>query len=303
MSAKREGVEKSKIKTLAQLSTAEGVTTPNRSRSSTMNDTDPITITADNHFAAIPYWILELGLSSSAVHLYAVLIRFSNWTSHQGYPSRARLAKCMKVSIKTVDRAKDELIAAGVLIYERRHNKSNHYTVITAKRGSDKNDTTSDHSDKNDISRGDKNDTLTRVINNNKDTGDKSPTPTLIALYLNNLPSDQKIKPSGNQLGGQIKNLLKTYSAEILTELIPIVAKAGMPLSAGTLMVAQERKPDLTPTYVPPVFDHQEAAEIAAKSVPMPESLKSLKTALRYGLTDAPKTPEDSISASLIDSR
>jgi hypothetical protein len=243
----------------------------------------PIEVNADNYFAAIPYWILELNLSSAAVHLYAVLTRFANWTSKQGYPSRQRLATCMNVSIKTVDRAKDELLSARVLVYERRHNKSNFYTLITAKPSRDKNDITNDHSDKNDISRGDKNDTLTRVNNKNKETGDKSPTPDLIALYLDSLPRDQKIKPSGNQLAGQITSLLKMYSPEVLRELIPLVAKDGMPLSTGTLMIAQERKPSSSPTRVPPAYDPLETEMLKIAAAPMPDSVKALVNGIKFG--------------------
>jgi len=232
-------------------------------------DTQPIIIKADNYFAAIPYWILELGLSSEAVHLYAVLIRFSNWTSHQGYPSRKRLADCMKVSIKAVDRAKDELVKAGVLDYERRHNKSNYYTVITSKPSS----VDSVPSDKNDISRGDKNDTLTRVNNNNKAISG-SLTPKLVALYLDNLPSDVQIKPKAAQVGKQIKDLLSEIPAELLERLIPLVAESGKPLSTGTLRFAESQfsKPEAKPTYTPPPF----RAEEAPKGVKPPENIRIL---------------------------
>jgi len=245
-----------------------------------MSENEPITVSADNYFAAIPYWVLEAGLSSSAVHLYAVLLRFANWTSKQGYPSRQRLATCMKVSIKTVDRAKDELLAAGVLIYERRHNKSNHYTVLTSR---DKNDTTKGGRDKNDISRGDKNDTLTRVINNNKTPADKSATQKLVSLYLENLPLTS-LKPSGKQIGGQIQQLLKTNTVEVLTLLIPIVAKDAKPLSTGTLMIAQTQLPDKTPTQIPPRYNPLETELLRTQSVPMPDHIKALRGAIKADL-------------------
>lgn len=246
-----------------------------------MNDTEnsPIVVNADNYFAAIPYWVLELGMSSTAVHLYVILTRFANWTSHQGYPSRKRLADCMNVSIPTVDRAKDELVAAGVLKYDRRHNKSNYYTIITERLGSIKNST----SIKNDISRGIKNDTLTKVNNNNKTPEVKTSAHLLVQLYLDNLPKDQKIRPSGNQLGGQIKQLLKTYTHEVLAGLIPLVAQDGKPLSAGTLMIAQSNQPNTTPTRTPPKYDSTEYEQLLANAVPMPDSVKALKDALRYG--------------------
>jgi len=77
MSAKREGVEKSKIKTLAQLSTAEGVTTPNRNRSSKMNGTDTKpSLLASGYFIQVhPEIVKRLGSSSQAM----VLQQLSYW--------------------------------------------------------------------------------------------------------------------------------------------------------------------------------------------------------------------------------
>jgi hypothetical protein len=104
----------------------------------------------------------------------------------------------------------------------------------------------------------------------------------LVALYFDNFPKDQLVKPSGNQVGGQVKNLLKTQSAEALAKLIPIVAREGKPLSIGTLMIAQGKLPSQKPTYTPPVYDRKEAEELASKAVPIPENVKALIKAIRY---------------------
>jgi hypothetical protein len=240
-----------------------------------MNDTDidPIVVKADNYFAQIPYWILELGLSSEAVHLYAVLIRFSNWVSHQGYPSRKRLSECMKVSIKAVDRAKDELVQAKVLKYDRRHNKSNYYTVITTNPSS----VDFDPSDKNDISRGDKNDTLTKVINNNNKTATPNGVQQLVTSYFDNFRGE--VKPSGGQVAGHIQILLKQIPAERLLELIPLVAMDGKPLTVNTVGYYANRQPEKKsePTRTPPPYRASEAPV----GVPIPEDVKKLRDNLK----------------------
>ena len=134
-----------------------------------MND-GKISVEIDNYFAQIPHWILERGFSSSAIHLYAVLIKYGNWQSKESHPSRRTLAKYMGVTVKTVDRAKDELVTAKVLICERRFKSdgspsSNAYIVITANPKGVATKTTLP-SDKNDIGGGDKNDIQTRTIIN-----------------------------------------------------------------------------------------------------------------------------------------
>ena len=232
-----------------------------------MNDTDneSLVVKADNYFAQIPYWILELGLSSEAVHLYAVLIRFSNWVSHQGYPSRKRLAECMKVSIKAVDRAKDELVKAKVLKYDRRHNQSNYYTVITAKPSSV------------DSVPSDKNDTLTKVTNNNNKPATPYGVQQLVTLYFDNFSGE--VKPSGGQIAGHIQILLKQIAAERLAELIPLVALDGKPLTVNTVAYYANRQPEKKsePTPTPPPYRASEAPV----GVPIPEDVKKLKDALK----------------------
>lgn len=116
----------------------------------------------------------------------------------------------------------------------------------------------------------------------------------LVALYLDNLPKEQLIRPTGAQVGGQIKNLLKTVPVEALVRLIPVVAREGKPLSVGTLMIAQGKMPKVTPTYTPPKFDRQEVEERFARSAPMPENLKALMKAIRF---NGEKPPMDDFDA------
>ena len=55
----------------------------------------------------------------------------------------------------------------------------------------------------------------------------------LTKLYFDNFQGEAK--PSGGQIAGQIKLLLKQITPERLEELIPLVALDGMPLTANTI--------------------------------------------------------------------
>ena len=102
-------------------------------------------------FALIPAWVLDSGISSKAVHLYAVLARHADADTHTAFPSRARLAQRMHCSLPTVDAAVKELVEAGALAVERRkngkENLSNLWTIVLVRPGqeslppSQKNDT------------------------------------------------------------------------------------------------------------------------------------------------------------------
>ena len=104
----------------------------------------------------------------------------------------------------------------------------------------------------------------------------------LVALYFDNLPKEQVVKPSGDQIGGQLKNLVKSVPMDALVRLIPLVAREGQPLSVGTLMVANKRGPSQKPTPTPPVFNPDQHQEQIARGVPMPESVKALRQAIKF---------------------
>lgn len=76
-------------------------------------------IRSTEYFAIIPEWVLNADISSNAVRLYGVLNRFANSRGH-AWPSRKTIAELMRVSVATVDRAKEELVAAGALTVEAR---------------------------------------------------------------------------------------------------------------------------------------------------------------------------------------
>lgn len=92
-------------------------------------------IRSTDYFAIVPEWVLTADISSNAVRLYAVLNRFAN-SSGRAWPSRRTLAEIMRLSVATVDRAKDELITIGALTVEHRTGpagdpSSNLYTLLT----------------------------------------------------------------------------------------------------------------------------------------------------------------------------
>ena len=63
-------------------------------------------------FSIVPEWVLDRGLSPTALKLYIVMARFADWNTGIAFPSRETLAKRMKCSVKTVDRAVIEIVAA-----------------------------------------------------------------------------------------------------------------------------------------------------------------------------------------------
>lgn len=123
----------------------------------------------DNYFSIIPEWVLDAPISPTTVRLYCVLQRYAN--SHGVcFPSRSTLARRCQVSIKTVDRCVDELEEIGALTVEKKRADkgdwaNNVYTVITSdpRRVATK---TTLPSDKNDPTGSDKNDSLTKAIEN-----------------------------------------------------------------------------------------------------------------------------------------
>lgn len=237
-----------------------------------MSEETAIQIRTDNYFAAFPHWVLDKRLSSSAIHLYLALLSFANWETRMGRPSRKTLATLMNCSIKTVDRAKDELVENGLLTYTRRTNDSNYYTVITANPHSDKNDISQGGRDKNDIPRGDKNDTLTRINNNNKDAEPNgSAIKNLMTIFYENYTG--ALEPSRGQTAGQLQNALKKLPYEQLAQAVKQLALEGQMVSTNTLIqVLRREQVKAEPTPTPPPF----VAEQRNEATPMPKELLSL---------------------------
>lgn len=88
-------------------------------------------IQIDRRFAIIDEWVLDLPVSDRAIRLYAVLVRYADKDTHKAFPSRKTLAKRLRCSTKSVDRAIQELIDSGLLSKEQRFNSSLVFTVHT----------------------------------------------------------------------------------------------------------------------------------------------------------------------------
>ena len=97
-----------------------------------MSDTQ---ITIDRRFAIIDEWILDLDISDRALRLYALLSRYADKDTHKAFPSRQTLADRLRCSPKSVDRASQELVDAGVMTKEHRFNSSIVYTLVTRVQG------------------------------------------------------------------------------------------------------------------------------------------------------------------------
>lgn len=101
----------------------------------------------------------------------------------------------------------------------------------------------------------------------------------LTKLYFDNLKGD--IKPSGDVIAGQISRALKNLSVERLAVLIRLVAANGVPVTSGTLMVAQKTLDqengirETAPTPTPDYYDPSEHETAKAKAVPMPDYVRN----------------------------
>lgn len=86
-------------------------------------------IRLERRFAIIDEWLLDLDISDRAVRLYAVLARYADSETHKAYPSRGTLAERLHCSKASVDRAAQELVDAGAMTKQQRHNSSIVYTL------------------------------------------------------------------------------------------------------------------------------------------------------------------------------
>ena len=91
-------------------------------------------IRLETKFALIPDWVIDLDVSSTAFKLYAALARYADNHTHRAFPSRETLAERLKCSVKTVERAVQELETAGAIRKESRGRyQSNVYTLVMNK--------------------------------------------------------------------------------------------------------------------------------------------------------------------------
>jgi len=99
---------------------------------------DEDTLVVEQHFAIVPEWLIDADISDAAYRLYSVLLRYGQ-SSGSRMPSRALLARRLRRSVDSVDRALKELVAIGAVVVERRRQGkeflSNRYHLRTAQPG------------------------------------------------------------------------------------------------------------------------------------------------------------------------
>lgn len=82
-------------------------------------------------FSIVPEWVLDRGLSSTALKLYIVLARFADWDTGIAFPARDTLAERMGCTEKTVDRVVKELVEAACIDkHSRGRYQSAQYRVL-----------------------------------------------------------------------------------------------------------------------------------------------------------------------------
>jgi hypothetical protein len=78
-------------------------------------------IEASEYFAILPESILFAPISSNAIRLYCILRRRADEKTNACYPSQNYLAKNMYCSVRTVQRALEELVNIGAVTVEHRY--------------------------------------------------------------------------------------------------------------------------------------------------------------------------------------
>ena len=85
------------------------------------NDDALIEVRPDSYFAMMPEWVLDAGLSPSAIVVYLTLARYANRRSRSCYPSKRTIQERSRLSHGTVSKALTELRAAGAITTTRRN--------------------------------------------------------------------------------------------------------------------------------------------------------------------------------------
>jgi hypothetical protein len=100
------------------------------------DEADHAEATSDiGQFAIVPLWLAESGVSSRAVHVYAIMsAKWVDRSTATCYPKRQTIATALDVSVDTIDRAMRELVKVGAVEIRRRKsadrgNDTNTYRV------------------------------------------------------------------------------------------------------------------------------------------------------------------------------
>jgi hypothetical protein len=95
-------------------------------------------LVVEERFAIVPEWLIDAKISDGAFRLYSVLLRYGQ-SSGARMPSRATLARRLRRSVDSIDRAMKELVAAGAVVVERRQRGgaqlTNRYHLRTTQAG------------------------------------------------------------------------------------------------------------------------------------------------------------------------
>lgn len=94
----------------------------------------------ETRFVMVPTWVLDAGVSSRAVHVYALLYGHADRTTRAAWPSRKFLADRLGCSTSSVDRPIRELLAIRALTRRQRWDengaqRSSVYIVHSSPRG------------------------------------------------------------------------------------------------------------------------------------------------------------------------
>ena len=164
------------------------------------------TIKADNYFAIIPEWVLFADISANAVRLYGVLRRYAD-AKGRCHPSRQTLSAQCRISLPTLAKATEELVALGALSVQHRRTKhgdftSNQYTVVSVDpQGVGKN--LVPPSKENDTTGGKESLLQTRAIDNQSQQSDKATD--VARLWWDS----QEIKPLGKRAWFALVNVVR----------------------------------------------------------------------------------------------
>lgn len=88
-------------------------------------------VSADTYFAIVPEWLLDAEVSARAIQVYARLSRFAN-SQNTARPSRKRLAKLCRCSVKSIDRALRELEAVRAVKITHRYSDDNRSLISSS---------------------------------------------------------------------------------------------------------------------------------------------------------------------------
>lgn len=91
---------------------------------------DSTEVDADLKFSIIPEWLLDSEVSHKAIRIYALIARYADNQTLTAWPARGTLAARAKCTVKSVDRALNELIDAGAIAKELRRDEAGQKTSV-----------------------------------------------------------------------------------------------------------------------------------------------------------------------------